>query len=152
LVEDAYQEARKHQPVEGAQLKWENGGHKSLVVTGDRPALKHALAEILLNALQANPKTPTIGVRVQTGTNRDGGKDIQIEVQDNGSGFTAEAAEKAQRPFFTTRNVGLGLGLTVSQKIIETHHGRLEIVPPQSGRHGIVRVSLPMAPSVSMKA
>jgi nitrogen fixation/metabolism regulation signal transduction histidine kinase len=152
LVEEAYQEASKHQPVEGAQLKCEYGGKKSLVVTGDRAALKHALAEILLNALQANPKMPTIGVRLQTGTNRDGGKDVQIEVQDNGSGFTAQAAEKAATPFFTTRNVGLGLGLTVSQKIIETHRGRLEIIPPQSGHHGIVRISLPMGPSVSMAA
>ena len=53
---------------------------------------------------------------------------------------------KAPSPFFTTRNVGLGLGLTVSRKIIETHHGRLEIVPPQSGQSGIVRVSLPLEP------
>ena len=46
--------------------------------------------------------------------------------------------------FFTTRNVGLGLGLTVSRKIIETHHGKLEIVPPQAGQPGVVRVSLPV--------
>ena len=151
LIEDAYQEARRHQPAEAAQLKCENGG-KPIVITGDRAALKHALAEIMLNALQANPKTPTIGVRLHTGTNSDGGQDVQIEVQDNGTGFTAEAAGKAPSPFFTTRNVGLGLGLTVSQKIIETHHGKLEIIPPQTGQHGIVRVSLPMEPAISTAA
>ena len=69
---------------------------------------------------------------------------FQIEVQDNGSGFSLEAAEKAPSPFFTTRNVGLGLGLTVSRKIIETHHGKLEILNPQSGKAGIVRISLPL--------
>jgi polar amino acid transport system substrate-binding protein len=148
LVEDAYQEARKHQPAEAAQLKYENGG-KPIVITGDRAALKHALAEIMLNALQANPKTPVIGVRLQTGINSTGGKDVQIEVQDNGLGFSAEAAGKAPSPFFTTRSVGLGLGLTVSQKIIETHRGRLEIVPPQTGQHGIVRVSLPIEPATT---
>jgi len=74
-------------------------------------------------------------------------------VQDNGAGFTAEAAGKAPAPFYTTRNVGLGLGLTVSQKIIETHHGRLEIVKPQkTGQHGIVRVSLPIEPAISTAA
>jgi signal transduction histidine kinase/DNA-binding NarL/FixJ family response regulator len=151
LVEDAYQEARRHQPAEAAQLKCENGG-KPIVITGDRAALKHALAEIMLNALQANPKTPTIGVRLQTGTNGAGGQNVQIEVQDNGAGFTAETAGKASSPFFTTRNVGLGLGLTVSQKIIETHHGRLEIIPPQTGQHGIVRVSLPMDPAIATAA
>jgi signal transduction histidine kinase/DNA-binding NarL/FixJ family response regulator/GAF domain-containing protein len=151
LIEDAYQEARKHQPAEDTQLKCENGG-KPIVITGDRAALKHALAEIMLNALQANPKTPTIGVRLQTGTNSEGGQDVQIEVQDNGAGFTAEAAGKAPSPFFTTRSVGLGLGLTVSQKIIETHRGRLEIIPPQTGQHGIVRVSLPIEPAIATAA
>ncbi len=151
LIEEAYQEARKHQPAEAAQLKFENGG-KPITITGDRAALKHALAEIMLNALQANPKKPMIGVRLQTGANSAGGQDVQIEVQDNGAGFTAEAAGKAPSPFFTTRNVGLGLGLTVSQKIIETHHGRLEIIPPQTGQHGIVRVSLPMEPAISTAA
>ena len=139
LVEDAYQEAMRQQPVEGAQLKIEPGG-RTFNVTGDRPALKHALAEIMLNALQANPKAPHIGVSFQS-TGSTGDRAVTIEVQDNGSGFTAEAAKKVPSAFFTTRNVGLGLGLTVSQKIIETHHGKLEIVPSPSG---IVRVSLPM--------
>jgi len=151
LVEDAYQEARKHQPAEAAQMKCENGG-KSIAITGDRAALKHALAEIMLNALQANPKKPLIGVRLQTGTNSAGGQDVQIEVQDNGTGFTAEAAGKASSPFYTTRSVGLGLGLTVSQKIIETHRGHLEIIPPKAGQHGIVRVSLPIEPAISTAA
>ena len=151
LVEDAYQEARKHQTAESPRMKCENGG-KSIVIAGDRAALKHALAEIMLNALQANPKTPTIGVRLQTGANNEGGRNVQIEVEDNGAGFAAESVGKAPSPFFTTRNVGLGLGLTVSRKIIETHHGRLEIVPPQAGQHGVVRVSLPIEPAISATA
>jgi signal transduction histidine kinase len=143
LVEEAYQEARKHQSAEGAKLQFENGG-KPTIITGDRAALKHAFTEIMLNALQANPKTPTVDVRLHSGPGGEGGLDLQIEVQDNGSGFTDEAAQKVPSPFFTTRSVGLGLGLTVSRKIIETHHGKLEIVPPQSGQSGVIRVSLPM--------
>jgi signal transduction histidine kinase/CheY-like chemotaxis protein len=151
LIEDAYLEARKHQPAESAELKCENGG-KPIIINGDRAALKHALAEIMLNALQANPKKPTVDVRLHTGPGSEGGQDLQIEVQDSGSGFTNEAAQKAPSPFFTTRNVGLGLGLTVSRKIIETHHGKLEIIPPQSGQSGVVRVSLPINPVDSTAA
>jgi len=151
LIEDAYQEACKHQTADAAQLKCENGG-KPIVMTGDRAALKHALAEIMLNALQANPKTPTVDVRLLTGHNSDGGSQVQIEVQDNGVGFSPEVAQKVPSPFFTTRNVGLGLGLTVSQKIIETHHGKLEIVQPQDGQHGIIRVSLPIEPAITTAA
>ena len=139
LVEEAYQEARRQQPVEGAKMKLENGG-KIYNFTGDRAALKHALAEIILNALQANLKTPHIGVRLQAnGSNGD--RALSIEVQDTGEGFSPEAAKRVPAPFYTTRNVGLGLGLAVCRKIIETHHGTLEIVPSPSG---LVRVSLPM--------
>jgi signal transduction histidine kinase len=144
LIEEAYEDARQQQPIPGAQLKFENHA-KPLVVSGDRAALKHALSEIMLNALQANPKSPQIGVKLHS---ESGGGDfaVTIEVQDNGSGFSAEVARKVLAPFYTTRNVGLGLGLAVSQKIIETHHGKLEIVPSPSG---LVRVSLPAEASLS---
>jgi nitrogen-specific signal transduction histidine kinase/CheY-like chemotaxis protein len=143
LIEDAYQEARKHQPAEKSQLQCVGGG-KPVVINGDRAALKHALAEIMLNALQANPKEPKIGVKLHTSSGHAGGRELEIEVQDNGTGFTAETAQRVPSPFYTTRNVGLGLGLTVSRKIIETHHGKLEIVPPRAGQPGTVRVLLPI--------
>ncbi len=148
LIEEAYQEARKQQHADAAQLTCENGG-KPIVITGDRAALKHAFSEIMLNALQANPREPRIGVRMHTNPNSGGGHDLEIEVQDNGTGFSAEAAEKVPSPFFTTRNVGLGLGLTVSQKIIATHRGKLEIVPPQAGQPGTVRILLPIEPGIT---
>jgi signal transduction histidine kinase/DNA-binding NarL/FixJ family response regulator len=150
LIEEAYQEARKHQPGDAGTLLYEKTG-RPIIITGDRAALKHALSEIMLNALQANPKKPTVDVRLLT-AEVGGHRDLKIEVQDNGTGFTAEAAKRVPSAFFTTRNVGLGLGLTVSRKIIETHHGKLEIVPPQSGRSGIVRVSLPLEPAGSTAA
>jgi len=144
LIEEAYEEARKHQPVKAAQFKYEDEA-KPIVMTGDRAALKHALTEVILNALQANPTDPKIGVRLHADSNGNGiVHDLQIEVQDNGSGFSPEAVQKAPSPFFTTRNVGLGLGLTVSRKIIETHHGKLEIVPRKTGQSGLVRISLPV--------
>ena len=139
LVEEAYLEATRHQPVSGAHLKFENFD-KQLAVVGDRAALKHALAEIMLNALQSNPQNPQIDVALRAaGSNGD--RSVTIEVHDNGGGFSSETARKVPAPFFTTRVGGVGLGLTVSQKIIETHHGRLEIVPSPMG---VVRVSLPM--------
>jgi signal transduction histidine kinase len=144
VIEEAYQEAMRQQPADGAQFKMESSGRPH-IVTGDRAALKHALSEIMLNALQANPKAAKIGVKFQTaGTNGD--RALTIEVHDNGTGFTAEAAKKIPAPFYTTRSVGLGLGLSVTQRIIEHHHGKLEIVPSPSG---IVRVSLPLEHTIA---
>ncbi len=146
LIQEAFQEAVKYQPVNKAQLKCDTG-NKPVVVTGDRAALKHALAEVLLNALQANPTNPKIGVRLLAESNGNGRQGLQIEVQDTGQGFSPEAVQKASAPFFTTRNVGLGLGLTVTRKIIETHHGKLEFLAPKTGEAGIVRISLPLQAS-----
>jgi signal transduction histidine kinase len=142
LIEEAYQEARSHQPAKTAQLKCDPSG-KSIVVTGDRAALKHALTEVIINALQANPSDAKIGIRLQSKAGDELPAGLSIEVQDNGEGFTPEAMQRAAAPFYTTRNVGLGLGLAVSRKIIETHRGKLEIVPPKSGHAGIIRISLP---------
>jgi signal transduction histidine kinase/CheY-like chemotaxis protein len=142
LLEEAYQEARKYQPAK-AQFKCDTGT-RPIVLSGDRAALKHAFAEVMLNALQANPTDPKVGVSLRPNANGNGLHALQIEVQDNGGGFTPEALAKAPAPFFTTRNVGLGLGLTVSRKIIETHHGTLEILPSATGQAGLVRISLPV--------
>jgi nitrogen-specific signal transduction histidine kinase len=144
LVKDAYQEAAKQQPAGAPRLKFDEPV-KPLMLAGDRTALKHALAEIMLNALQANPQNPEIGVTLKPGV-LTGHPALNIEIQDTGAGFNAETAKKIPAPFFSTRHNGVGLGLTVSQKIIETHRGRLEIVPADSG---MVRVSLPTEPALS---
>ena len=152
LIEEAYQEACKYQPTKSAQLRCDSSG-KPIILNGDRAALKYALTEIMLNALQANPADPKVGVRLHAdAANGSGLKALEIEVQDNGGGFSAEAMQHAPEPFFTTRNVGLGLGLTVSRKIVETHNGKLEIVPPKAGHAGVIRISLPLDNPVSLPA
>ncbi len=143
LIEEAYQEAQKYQPVKSAQLRY-NVGDQPIAVPGDRASLKHAVAEVMLNALQANPNNPRIAVRMQSETDSKGAGWVHIELQDNGAGFTADAAKKVPEPFYTTRNVGLGLGLMVSHKILERHHGKLEVVTPKTGQAGIVRLTLPL--------
>ncbi|HEX3797672.1 MAG TPA: ATP-binding protein [Verrucomicrobiae bacterium] len=146
LIADAFEEAQKHQSAKASRLEYKNGA-KPIIVKGDRTALKHALSEVMLNALQANPTDPKIGVNIRADANGEAPKDVEIEILDNGAGFKADASEKIPTPFFTTRNVGLGLGLTVSRKIIERHHGKLEIVASKGGSSGVVRITLPVAPA-----
>jgi signal transduction histidine kinase len=144
LINEAFQDAQRHQPAKSSKLKQE-GSEQPIVLAGDHAALRHALSEVFLNALQANPADPRIAVRSLTDTDLAGSHWVHIDVEDNGSGFTPDALKKVPEPFFTTRNVGLGLGLTVSRKIIETHQGKLAILPPQEGHSSVVRISLPLA-------
>jgi len=151
LIEEAYQEACKYQPAKAAQLKCDSPSHP-IVLSGNRPAIKYALTEVILNALQANLADSRIGVHLHTEPGGNGLHGLRIEARDNGAGFTPEAAQKAPLPFFTTRNVGLGLGLTVARKIIELHGGKLEIVSPKSGQAGVVRICLPQSASITLQA
>ena len=148
LIEEAFREARSYHPASTVLLHFES--NEMLTVACDRVGLQHAFAEIILNALQANTQSCQVRVRSRSETDASGSRWARIEVQDSGAGFSAEAADKASRPFFTTRNVGLGLGLAVTNKIIQTHSGKLEIPPPQNGQPGLVRISLPLAPVPSL--
>jgi signal transduction histidine kinase len=142
LIVEAFHEAHTFHPGKKlAQLQF-NKDISPWRVTGDHKALRHAFSEIILNALQANPDDPNVAVHLSE--NVEGKPELHVEVRDSGAGFNPETAQRAPEPFFSTRNVGLGLGLTVSRKIIESHHGRIEIPLPQKGEPGVVRVSLPL--------
>jgi signal transduction histidine kinase len=140
LLQEAFEEARRHQPAKTAQCKVESGV-SAIKIQGDRSALKHALSEIMLNALQANPSQPKLDVLVRPEAGGNGHSRLLIDVHDNGTGFTPEALQKAFTPFFTTKVVGVGLGLAVSRKIVEHHRGAVEIVT--EGQTGCVRILLP---------
>jgi nitrogen fixation/metabolism regulation signal transduction histidine kinase len=129
-------------------LQYESSG-EPLSLSCDRQGLQHAFAEIILNALQANASPCQVQVRTRSETDSAGSRWAQIEVQDSGAGFSAEAAGKASEPFFTTRKVGLGLGLAVTNKIIQTHAGKLEIPAPHGSSPGLVRISLPLDPQAA---
>jgi signal transduction histidine kinase len=143
LIEEAFKEVQQQASVKSAALKYEDRTHP-IILAGDRPALKHALSEVLLNAVLANPANPTVTVRTGADSAKNGAGWMHIDVQDNGPGFEAEAIKHATEPFFTTRTVGLGLGLAVTRKIVEMHSGNLNIVPGKDDQPGMVRISLPL--------
>lgn len=145
LIEEAFQEASSQLPRTGSRLQF-NEGPGGQAVTGERAALKHALVEVLLNALQATTEPQRVEINVQTPRDAAGDRRVVIEVCDRGSGFSPEAARRAGEPFYSTRAVGLGLGLAVARKILELHGGRLEIVTAAAGKPGAVRLCLPREP------
>ena len=143
LVEEAFAVAKSNFAGTNASLRVENPS-AAVATYGDPAALRHALSEILLNALQANPANPQATVRFRWEKNGSGTAAVHIDVRDGGAGFTEAAQQKAFEPFFTTRTVGLGLGLTVARKIIEAHRGQLEIISSPNRANSLVCISLPL--------
>ncbi len=142
IISDAFQDA--HQFYPGQKTAHLNPGKPpapQVRISCDQKALRHAFAEIILNALQANPDDPNVEVNFTEGSQ--GSPGIQVEIRDSGAGFTLDSALRAPEPFYSTRPVGLGLGLTVSRKIIESHHGKIEIPGDDPTHHGLVRILLP---------
>jgi len=144
LLEEAFRDAYVQNPKGDAKLHYLSGGAQ-LTLAGEPAGLRHALAEILLNATQSTSGDEPVEVTHEIETRPDGTRWARIEIRDRGAGFTTESAQRATEPFFSTRTVGLGLGLTVSGKIIEQHRGMLEIIPPKKGATNTVRVTLPLA-------
>jgi len=145
LINEAFREAYVYHTGKPPETGIADGMEK-LTIAGDHKALRHAFSEVLLNALQAtHGDNKKIAVSVSSvGSN--GHRGINVEIRDGGTGFSAEAAKRAPEPFFSTRNVGLGLGLTVTRKIIEDHKGRVEIgTPSPKGGAGVVRITLPLS-------
>ena len=77
---------------------------------------------ILLNAEQAMPDGGTLTV-----SSREDESFAEVRFTDTGVGMSADVRGKAFTPFFTTKQQGTGVGLSISQSIIEAHKGKIEV-------------------------
>jgi two-component system, sensor histidine kinase PhcS len=95
---------------------------------GDEPAIIGVLINLLSNAAHAvhgaKREQPSIGVRVESLEKR-----LKLSVRDNGLGIAPDVISRVFEPFFTTRDVGsgLGLGLSMSYSIVQRHGSTLEV-------------------------
>lgn len=91
-------------------------------ILADQEHLKQVIINIVQNAIDAVKNNGKIDIRIQKNTEE--GK-IKLEFKDNGVGIRNEHLQKIFDPFFTTKENGSGLGLVISQRIIEKHKGKL---------------------------
>ena len=94
-------------------------------VTGDRVQLQQVISNLLRNASDAMRDVEDRPRRLVVRTEREGADRVRVSVQDAGVGFAAEGAERLFDSFYSTKSGGMGIGLSVSRSIIESHRGRL---------------------------
>lgn len=94
-------------------------------VRGDKEKLRHALSELLENAVHFLKEGDKISVRL-TVSPWSGRRHIRLIVRDTGPGIPERIKEQIFQPFFTTRSKGMGLGLAIVKGIIDAHGGSIE--------------------------
>jgi signal transduction histidine kinase/MFS family permease len=97
----------------------------------DREQIKQVFLNILLNAIEATSENGKIIVKTRSFTKPGGEPYIQIEFTDTGYGIPEEYLEEIFNPFFTTKSTGSGLGLSISNQIIQDHRGYINVESQQ---------------------
>jgi C4-dicarboxylate-specific signal transduction histidine kinase len=116
------------------------------VVKGDRVQLQQVLLNLLRNASDAMSAVDDRPRQLLISTERDGGDRARLTVQDAGVGLDPQAMDRLFEAFYTTKNDGMGMGLSISRFIIERHHGRLWAAP-NDGPGATFSFSIPCAPA-----
>jgi two-component system sensor kinase FixL len=114
-------------------------------VHGDRVQLQQVALNLVANAMEAMTMARTAKPRIEVGARRAGAA-LVISVRDNGPGVSDNLAERLFEPLSTSKQEGLGLGLSICVSIVEAHGGRIWLESQAPGATEF-RVSLPIEPS-----
>jgi signal transduction histidine kinase len=112
-------------------------------VLGDRMQLQQVLLNLIINAIQSmsgvRDRPCDLIIRCHRDAPNEG---VRITVEDSGTGFDAGSGERIFDPMFTTKEGGMGMGLSISRSIIAAHGGRIWASPGESFG-AIFRIVLP---------
>lgn len=116
--------------LERSQVSWELELADCLpLVPADRTQLQQVILNLLRNAVDAMSEVHGRCRRLIVRTRRAQYDRVCLSVEDVGIGIDPNKAERMFDPFFTTKTTGMGIGLSLSRAIIESHHGRLWAAP-----------------------
>jgi C4-dicarboxylate-specific signal transduction histidine kinase len=116
------------------------------LVTGDRVQLQQVILNLLRNASDAMREIDDRPRELLIRTERDGADGVRLSVQDAGVGLEAQDADRLFEAFYTDKSDGMGIGLSVSRSIIESHRGRLWAMPNE-GPGATFAFSIPRGPN-----
>jgi C4-dicarboxylate-specific signal transduction histidine kinase len=112
-----------------------------LRINGDPIQLQQVVSNLVLNAMDAVLDTPRAQRAVTVTTTTRGRRAAEIYVKDTGPGVPPEVAAKIFEPFFSTKDHGMGMGLSIARTIVTAHDGQIDF----ENRNGAVfRIRLPL--------
>jgi C4-dicarboxylate-specific signal transduction histidine kinase len=112
------------------------------VVVGSPAQLQQVLLNVVTNAVEAMDQVAESARRLRVTSRPQDTDGVMITVEDSGEGIDPRDAKQIFEPFYTTKQQGMGLGLSICRSIVEAHGGRLTAAP--GALHGLaLRISLP---------
>ena len=94
-------------------------------VHGDRVQIQQVLLNLILNAMDALEGLGERSRSISVAARHAGAENVEISVADAGRGIAADQLARIFEPFFTTKPKGIGMGLSISRRIVEAHGGTL---------------------------
>lgn len=106
----------------------------------DRDQIKQVIFNLVINAIQSMPNGGNIDLVT---LRNDSGDMMEIHIVDSGDGIPEDIQKKIFTPFFTTRDQGTGLGLAICSRILENHHGIIELTSQaNNGTKVVIRLPI----------
>jgi signal transduction histidine kinase len=99
------------------------------LVMGDSVQLQQVILNLVLNAIEAINSYAEGPRELIVSTTKDGANAVLVSVQDTGVGLRPETLDRVFDAFYTTKPEGMGMGLTISRSIVESHGGRIWATP-----------------------
>lgn len=118
-----------HPLVEGKKIRLLKGGEVRGRLRGDKELIKQALLNILLNAVELSPEKGLVELLVREGPLGD----TIVEVRDQGPGVPPPYLERIFDPFFSLKEKGSGLGLSIAANIMQAHGGTIRVENREEG-------------------
>ena len=106
----------------------------------DYNRMKQVIINMIKNAIEAKDESRTLSIITTVKKIKD---EIQIRIEDTGTGISKENLEKIDKIFYTTKENGTGLGVALSKEIVEQHHGTL-LYQSKVGKGTKVTILLPI--------
>ena len=113
-------------------------------IPGNQVQLQQVILNLVMNAIELMNSSQTRVLRIKTVLSRT--KKVHVSIEDTGMGIKQSDLARVFKPMFTTKERGMGMGLSICQSIIESHDGRIWASPRANGG-SIFQFELPMVAS-----
>jgi signal transduction histidine kinase len=131
LIQQSAEFVRPRAESHGVQIS-SPGVLSTTVIEGDAQQLRQVLLNVLLNAIDAQPQGGRIDIRLDE-EEVDSRPMAVIDITDRGSGLPTQLGPRIFEPFISTKEAGMGLGLSICKRIVESHGGTIVAESPPEG-------------------